>query len=310
MRVDVKKYLFFGARSALENFFGDAQEQGVVEFIDPKRKKIKEVPAEINLLQQAIRVVHHLPPVEQLELEDYSTAEQVAKEVVAIHDAIEGLLEERREIRQEIARIEPFGNFDPGKIAYIKDKGQREVQFFCAKHQAELGIVEDDDIIHVASEHGLGYFVAFNKERRSYKGMLEMIIDTPLDELRGRFAEINREIQAKETELKAYADRDDFLHEALLDRVNRHELTLAKGAVLEAGEGRAFYIEGWAPKHRTKDFELKKWRWKSTTKFPPVSTTPAILVLVRTWSTFTTPHRIPTAIHHRGFWSPFRCSSR
>lgn len=260
MRVDCKKFLFYGARSAVEAFFDDAQNQGIVEFIDPKKTKIKEVPRDINRIQQAIRVLHGLPTTEQLEVDDYENADELAREITGMHDKIEVLLEERREIRQEIARIEVFGDFSLSDIAYIEREGNRKVQFYCAKHHTDIVVGEEADIIHVGSDHGLDYFVAFNAERRSYQGMLEMIIDKPLGELHTRLADVDREVHELELDIKKYANRQQYLHEALVDRMNHYSLQSAKKTVKAAVDDSVFFVEGWVADYQLKalDYLVKR----------------------------------------------------
>lgn len=252
MRIDVKKYLFFGARSSLEDFFREAQDLGIIQFIDPSQRKIKEVPRDINRIQQAIRVLHGFPTMEQLEIDDYDKADELAREICDLYNSIEALREERRELRQEIARVEVFGDFSPEDVAYIERESGRVVQFYCAKRHAKVSLKEEDDVLFVGSEHGLDYFVAFNKARRSVPGMLEMLIEKPLQELRQRYQAISGDIHLREEKLRTYANRDTFLHEALLNRHNEYSLQLAKGCSRDCVEATTFYVEGWAPVNKTK----------------------------------------------------------
>lgn len=255
MRIDVRKYFFFGARSSLEAFFSEAQKLGMIEFIDPRKQKIKEVPRSIQLIQKAIRIVHGLPSTEQLEIEDYDQAEGLAKEISDLHDSIEALVEEQRELRQEMARVEIFGDFSKEDIAYIEKETGRVTQFYCAKHHAKLDLTQQDDVLHVGSGHGLDYFVAFNKQRRGFQGMLEMLVEQPLSELQACYEQISSKIHAKEEELKTYANRNLFLHQALTYSSNFQVLERAKSCVGEVDGQRAFYVEAWIPDDQLKPLQ-------------------------------------------------------
>lgn len=245
MRIDVKKLLFIGSHYDREKFFKKAQRAGLVHFVDMTPGEQLEVPTEIEEIGGAIKVLCGLPTMEQEEMTDYRKSDEIAREVLTLKHRLEALEEEKRVIRLEIARIEVFGNFSLDDISVIERQGNRKIQFFFAKK----GVFEEqplpDGLIYVASDHGLDYFVAVNKETTYYDHMIEMQIDRPLGELKGRLAEINQELHAQEQKLKTYAKYNEYLHHALVYRMNAYNLHNNENFVEYALDERLFAVEGW-----------------------------------------------------------------
>ncbi len=70
-------------------------------------------------------------------------------------------------------------------------------------------------MIYVGSAHGLDYFMSVNKERRSYEGLIEIIIDHSLGELRDDLAGIQQKIDENETTLSRLAHHKKLLQQGL-----------------------------------------------------------------------------------------------
>lgn len=265
MRKKVGKYLFIGSVDDKDGFFERAQKAGVVQFIDPDPRGYAEAPPEVARLIQANKILRGLEPAHQEELDDIRAADRIAGKIVGLHDQIQTLREEERLLNQEIARIGVFGDFSLEDIAYLQSKGWT-VQFFSAKHPAHL---EDaDDLIYLASDHDLDYFVSIAPERREYPHMTEMRIDRPLGELRRRLKGADRERHAAEAELKTYAKRKAFLEDALIDHLNRHHLLTAQDHVRYQLGDALFAVEGWVPEHKRE--ELAKITHETTVHFEEI----------------------------------------
>ena len=99
---------------------------------------------------------------------DLPYADEVAQKILDLKAEVERLSEEKRLLEAEIVRVAPFGDFSLEDIDYIERKGKCKIQFFCMKtaksHLANLG----DEVIYIASVYDLDYFIAVNKEPRSY----------------------------------------------------------------------------------------------------------------------------------------------
>ncbi len=252
MIIDVKKYLILGAKEDIDRFFAKAQQQGIVEFIPPHGKKAIEVPAEIQHLLSAMKILRKLPVKKPYEKGgDLQLAEEVAQRIIDLKAEVEKLSEEKRLLESEIVRVAPFGDFSLEDIDYIEKKGKLEVQFFCMKtakaHAANIA----EEVIYLGSDYDLDYFIAFNKEPRSYPDMIEMRIDRPLGELQTHLAFVKESLHQLEAELKGYAGHLDFLHEALVERLNDFNLIAAKKEVVFPLENSLFAIEAWVPANKT-----------------------------------------------------------
>jgi V/A-type H+-transporting ATPase subunit I len=250
MRVDVKKVLFLGLAKEKETFFQRAQERGIAEFIDKRDVKLREFPVPIQNISQAIKVLRTYPVVEQEETQDWSRLESISKEVLSLHNRLENLLEEQRMLRQEIARVGVFGDFDTADLHALEEEGKRVVQFFAAKHSVVDSLQDYHELVWIAQEHGMDYFVSVASERRQYEGMLEMRIDQPVGTLRHRLSEVGREEKLCEGMLGSLAKYLDFLHQGLIIRLDEHHLEAAQGLVDYGLNEQVFAVEAWVPKDK------------------------------------------------------------
>jgi V/A-type H+-transporting ATPase subunit I len=252
MIIDVKKYLILGAKEDIDRFFARAQHQGIIEFIPPHGKKAVEVPVEIQHLLNAMRILRKLPVKKPYEKGgDLAYADETAQRILDLKAEVEKLSEEKRLLESEIIRVAPFGDFSIEDIDFIEKKGKRELQFFCMKTDKANTTNISDDLIYIGSDYDLDYFVAINKEPRSYPDMIEMRIDRPLGELQTHLLFVKESLHQLEAELKGYAGHLDFLQEALVERLNDFNLLAAKKEVVYPFENSLFSIEAWVPANKT-----------------------------------------------------------
>jgi V/A-type H+/Na+-transporting ATPase subunit I len=247
MREDVRKFLFIGLEEDKDAFFQRAQEEGLIHFIDPNQSAHKEVPQDVQRVTAAIKVLRGLPPREQEENYNGLNADHIVDAILNLHEQNEKLLEEMRVTAIEISRIEPCGDFSFEDIAYIEKKGKCKIQFFCARPNLFEEEPEPENLIFVTSEHGLDYYVAINDHPVSYERMIEMKFDHSLGELRQREKLAQKEHHKVEHELKSYAKYNEFLHHALVDKLNQYHLYNAQTYVQQAMGGKLFAVEGWVP---------------------------------------------------------------
>lgn len=251
MRYDVKKFLFVGVEKERAAFFQRAQEAGIINFIDTKPVRVKEISEDLMTLQKAILILRGLPVVEQEETQEYSIANGLAEKIVGLKGLLDKLYEEERVTKLEMSRVEVFGDFSLQDIAYIEKKGNRVVQFYCAKQGFAENHELPENVIYVASENGLDYFVAINRERTQYPKMIEMEIDHSWGELNSRHDEIEKEIHSLEQRLKGYAKYSLFLHHAFVHELNEFNLKKAKDFVDFPIENEGlFVVQGWVPVHQ------------------------------------------------------------
>lgn len=252
MIIDVKKYLILGLKEDIDRFFSRAQQKGIIEFIPPQSRKGIEVPLEIQHLMNAMRILRKLPVKKPYEGGgDLQLADETAVRILALKAEIERLSEEKRLLDIEIVRVAPFGDFSLDDIDYIEREGKREIQFFCMKTEKAHVTDISDEIIFVGTDYDLDYFIAINKEARSYPHMIEMRIDRPLGELQMHLSFVKESLHQLEAELKGYAGHLDFLHEALVERLNDYNLITAKKEVSFPLNNSLFAIEAWVPVNKT-----------------------------------------------------------
>ncbi len=255
-RVDVKKFAFVGVKEQRDSFFRRAQKQGIIHFIDVSEKRAGRIPQEIQDLTQAIKILRGLPVVSQVEPADLQKAYPLASEILHLKHSIDAKEEEERVLTLEVSRIQEFGEFNLGDIAYIETEGSRRIQFYCAKKGHFDGEALPEGIIFISSDHGLDYFVGISKEPRTFDKMVEMVFDHSLSELHEMIAKNHEKIQAMESALKELAKYNHFLHKALILAHNHHSLDVNLDYTRDELNGSLFVVEGWVPMDRIDD--LKK----------------------------------------------------
>jgi len=254
MRYDVKKFLFVGVEKERDSFFKQAQEAGIINFINTKPVRVKETSEEVKTLGKAITILRGLPVVEQEETSEYSIANGLAEKIVGLKTSLDKLYEEERITKLEMSRVEVFGDFSLEEMRYIEKNGNRVVQFYCAKQGFADTHELPENVIYIASDHGLDYFVAINRERTQYPKMIEMEITRPWGEVKKRYIEIEKEIHVLEQRLKGYAKYNRFLHHAFVHELNEFHLKEAKAFVDYPIENEElFVVQGWVPKHKIED---------------------------------------------------------
>lgn len=250
MREDVKKFLFIGLAKDKERFFKQAQAQGIIHFIDPTLNSRSDIPQDIHRLTAAMKVVRGLPLREQEENFQNLIVNQVVDEILLLQEKNEKLLEELRVLTIEMARIEVFGDFSFQDIAYIEQQGKCKVQFFCARPNLFLEEPEPKNIIFITSEHSLDYYVAINDRPVAYEKMIEMKFEHSLGELKQRYALAEKEQREVEHKLKDKGKYNEFLHHALIEKLNHYHLFHAQTYVQQTMEGSLFAVEGWVPSNK------------------------------------------------------------
>ncbi|MBS0621358.1 MAG: V-type ATP synthase subunit I, partial [Verrucomicrobia bacterium] len=247
MRRDVKKFIFFGALEDRERFFRQAQQAGIVQFIDPSKRGPQERPHQIQKLIDANRILRTVKPMKQEDFIEASHADEVAERICWLAGRITDLQDEKRIVTQEISRIHIFGHFSIEDLHYLEAHG-RVVQFFFSRHAHDVG--EEPHLIDVGSDHALHYFVSISPHRMTYPGLTEMRIERSLGSLEGRFKEIEHEISRAEHELKGYAKRKEALETALIAHLNEYHLLTAQEHVEMSLGNSVFAVEGWVAEHK------------------------------------------------------------
>lgn len=247
MRIDLKKFLFAGLILEKEGFFKKAQELGVIHFVNMDSYGLKEVPPSVTHLSQAIKVLFSLPVLPQEELDDGPQAEKIANQILSLKHETETIAEQLRVLKLEIERVRIFGNFSPDDIAYIEKEGHRKFQYFYGKAGSASSPDLPEDLIFVGSDHNLDYFVAINKELKSYPHFVEMQIDEPHQMLLKKEYALFEAQSRTERKLKTYSKYNTFLHHALIHNLNEYQLKTAIASAQPELNGELYFAMGFVP---------------------------------------------------------------
>lgn len=250
MREEVKKVLFIGGEEEKERFFKQAQAEGIIHFIDPHSNGRKDIPQDIHHLTAAIKVLRGLPSGDQEENFTDLHADQMVEQILNLHERSETLHEELRILAIDKSRIEVYGDFALDDIAFIEQQGHCVIQFFCARPNLFLDESEPENLLFVASEHGLDYYVAVNAQPVAYGRMIEMKFDRSLSALEKREEEAKTALHEVEHHLKTYVKYDEYLHHALIEKFNFYHLFHSQTYVREALGNSLFAVEGWVPENK------------------------------------------------------------
>jgi len=249
MIIDLKKYLFVGAKEDLADFFLRAQETGFIEFITAK--KSKEIPESIKKFIDAIKILRKQPLKEPYRGGGtHAFAEEVASQVLDLTHEIEKLSEEKRFLEAEITRLAPFGQFSFEDINYIQETTGKKIQFYCVKSTSKHEIAPAA-LIYIGTDYDLDYYVGIHDRPQSYPNMIEMHFDRTADELKNHLSFVDETLHQVEAELKGYAGYIDFLKDGLLARLDLYYLAKAEEGVDYPIVGSIFSIEGWVPQNKT-----------------------------------------------------------
>jgi len=244
----IKKFLFLGSIEDKQLFFAEAQEAGIIHFIDPDPKSSQDIPQDVRHITSAIKILRGLPTAEQEENLKELNADIIVNEIIDLQNNSDRFQEEIRTLSLEIARVFVLGSFSLEDLAYIEKTSKNKIQFFNARSNSEEPI--PDSLIYLASDHGLDYYMSINSEPVSYDKMIEIKIDHSLDDLNSGLKKAKKHLHDTGHELKKYAKYNDYLHDALIGKLNRYHLYDAQSYVQAALGGSLFAVEGWVPENK------------------------------------------------------------
>lgn len=256
MIVDLQKYLIYGSKEEVDRFFSLSQRAGFIEFIGIWQKKSLELPAHLKGLLQSIKILRHWESSEAgLKISIPDEPSQLAEKVVETNRYLESLLEEKRILQAEIARIAPFGHFSREDLDFIESQGKRTVQFFCMKSSQDSQSDIPSDLIYLGTEYDLSYYVGIHKERIQIPKMIEIFIEKPVGYLKERLVDVRAKISTSEAFLKSASKHLSFLQEGLTQGLNEYDLHSVKHDASYPMSESLFAIEAWVPKTRIKSLQ-------------------------------------------------------
>jgi len=204
-------------------------------------------------MNKALRILRGVVPQKQSEVDDLQEASKAADEILKRQARMESLAEEGRLVRQEMARVAVFGDFNQQDIHFIEEKGKRVVQFFYAKNKEN--VPDASEMIYVGQDHNLYYYITVNKEKASYDHMVEMIVDRSHGELLKRKKEIEDEVHQIESLLKELSTFKSLIKQAVIHEFNTYYLKMNHNFVDYHWEESFFSTEVWIAKTSINDVE-------------------------------------------------------
>lgn len=255
MIINLKKYIFYGSKHAVADFFTLSQELGFIEFITNGEKKKKQ-PEPIQKLVSAIKILRKQPLKELYKGGgSLSFADEIASQVLDLTHEIEKFSEEKRFIEAEISRVSPFGQFSFDDVEYIQEKSGKSFQFYCVKTSKTHEIKNAESLIYIGTDYDLDYFIGLHDEPKSFSGMIEMHFERNVGELKNHLAFVNETIYQTEAELKGYAGYIEFFRESLLGQIDIHSLQNIQNEVDFPIQESLFSIEGWVPENKVEELD-------------------------------------------------------
>lgn len=243
----------YGHSQEIDRFFLFAQKAGFLEFIGLSHKKALELPEVGKKLTAAIKLAkHHFIHPKEAPIEEPLV---IAERILSLHQKKEKLFEEERILASEIERVAVFGDFSTEDIHQIEKEARRVVQFFCMKSDLAKEANLPPELIYIASEYELDYFIGIHKERKQYPKMAEITIEQSVSLLKKRLLEVREEKAKVEADLSTDCNALDLLEKGLIDCLNEHHLHLAKHDAAKLLNETLFMIEAWVPENRVHGLE-------------------------------------------------------
>jgi V/A-type H+-transporting ATPase subunit I len=243
----VRKILVFGLKTQVDEFFKKAQKEGVVEFISATKKISDHFLVKDYLF--ALKIFKKQMPIVKSECKKINP-DEIVKQTIASHEELIKVKEDIKNLSDEITRVLPFGNFSKEDIAYLRQEGRRILQFFCIKTIKAKEVELAKELIYVDTQYDLDYYVAINKERKSYPDMIEIELIEPVGVLKEKLKQLQKKAQLLERQLRENSLYAELIRSTLYTRLNRHNLQNAKEGVNEHLNEALFTVEGWiAEKH-------------------------------------------------------------
>ncbi|SCA58436.1 V-type ATP synthase subunit I [Chlamydiales bacterium SCGC AB-751-O23] len=250
MRIDVQKMLFVGLEEDRKSFFEDAQQLGILEFIDHRPYLSKDTPPSVLRYVNALKALRRYPIVSYEQLKDSLDLEALATRIEETQNHLERIYEQKRLLNQEIARVEAFGFFKPSDLRFIQKHGKRELTFYFSKDPQKFLELNDPDLLFVGSMHGLFYYIRLSNEKKELDGFIEMKVERPLQELQLELKGLKEESCDYNKNLSDFTKYYDMLHQQMTKEINKHHLDKAQKTADHCLDNKLFSVEAWVAKNK------------------------------------------------------------
>ena len=215
MIIDVKKYLFIGLKEDLNLFLQRAQKKGCIEFLSEKGVQMTDYPESIQNVMMALKILRKQLVKKSTKLPRDVNVDKLVHTTVESHNCLDKLLEEKRILRTEIARIQPLGYFSLSEVRDIERQSNRYVQFFCVKESMCKALPVLQKLIYIGSEYDMAYFMSISSKIENFPGMIEVRVEKSMHDLEKRLASVLQAIEACKKELEESTVYIDLLKDHL-----------------------------------------------------------------------------------------------
>lgn len=204
MIVDIRKFLFYGVSTDLEEFVSRAQEAGFIEFLPSNGPMTSETSSLHTEIVLALKILKKLPVAAPYD--HYLSKEQLldkAYEINHLNKKIEKIQEDLRLNELELNKLKPLGAFNIDDLSYIYEHSGYKMQFFCKSSLSEEPV--DSSLIYVGHEYDLDYFVCISKTRLSFPDLIEVKVEHSYNDCMQHKEQLETSLKQAEKQIKSLA---------------------------------------------------------------------------------------------------------
>jgi V/A-type H+/Na+-transporting ATPase subunit I len=249
MIVDIRKFLFYGLSSDLEDFVSKAQETGFIEFIPSNQQITSSSSLNHADIEQAIKILKKLPVVTSYDR--YLSKEELldkALEITSLNKKLEKLQEDLRITNIDIVKLKPLGAFNIDDLKFIYEHTGYKMQFFCKSSVSEKPI--DSQLIYIGTEFDLDYFIAISKSKLVFPELIEVKVEHSISECIEHREKLEQAIKHTEKQLKSMAAFLVPLEYALGQYHDLEQLRLTYKMASFPLEAQFFTLTAYVPKNK------------------------------------------------------------
>lgn len=211
---------------------------------------------------------------------DLKAAEKLADKIVGLGDKLKALGDEKEKLLKDQKSLEPWGDFNPADVAFLKEKGV-ELRFYELAKDKLAEISEKTDYFTVSSDKNKVFIIATGTEFPEAETFSLPAIG--ISEIGKKVAELDAEIAAVNKELEALAVEKNIISNGikLLEKEMEFEAVSADMQV----EDELAYIDGYVPEDVVKDLksEAAKNHWALLIRDPEGEDNPPSLIRNPKW---------------------------
>ncbi len=245
MRVDVEKFLFVGPASQKDEFILACQKQGSIQFFGAKTSLSDLLAKDFFDVTQAIKIL--IPyDVEQTPHVSIVDPLSFSRMVIADKLKLEELHLTRREVREKLQKVTPFGKIPLEMIRELESKTSLRFRLWTA-HVATRGTEVCPHLIETATVSTRQYFLSLTKEPIDLPGLEEIPLTEETVNLSQTMQELTKKIENIEDYLKHRAAFVVSLRRALIDELDGKKRQHVLENALFPLENRLFSVIGWVP---------------------------------------------------------------